>query len=246
MLFDDKLHEYYFEGIRIPSVTEIIKPQNDRLMQWAVNRGVGFVRDWLSEYEPEVLGKMVGESVIEDAVRTHSKMRQDAADVGKKFHSWVESHVGSLMGFEAESVEESQDIQHLVRAYKRWESEIGTSLEYVAAERRILSVKHGYAGTLDILAKIDNELWLLDVKTSKKLYPEFRMQTAAYAKAFEEETGVPIAKRAVILVPKHMKRPLVSFVPFEDDDATISDFDAFLSCLTLYHWRNIMKELEES
>ena len=44
-----------------------------------------------------------------------------------------------------------------------------------------------YAGTVDRLAIIDGETFVLDIKTSKSVHPSHWAQTAAYARALEAE-----------------------------------------------------------
>ncbi|MBI2013712.1 MAG: hypothetical protein HYS87_02720 [Candidatus Colwellbacteria bacterium] len=53
-------------------------------------------------------------------------------------------------------------------------------------ERRILSFKERYAGTIDALALIDGKFGVLDIKTSQEIYRDFNLQTAAYFDALNE------------------------------------------------------------
>ena len=50
---------------------------------------------------------------------------------------------------------------------------------FVSTEKAVWSL-NGYGGTYDLLMMIDGELWLIDIKTGKGLYPEFALQLAAY------------------------------------------------------------------
>lgn len=45
----------------------------------------------------------------------------------------------------------------------------------------------GYAGTGDLLCKIDGRVWLIDLKTSQQVWPEHELQVSAYAHALPEE-----------------------------------------------------------
>mgnify|MGYP001606268017 FL=1 len=53
-------------------------------------------------------------------------------------------------------------------------------------ERTVWSQRYRYAGTIDALATIDGKLGVLDIKTSTGFYPEYNLQTAAYATALQE------------------------------------------------------------
>ncbi len=44
-----------------------------------------------------------------------------------------------------------------------------------------------YAGTGDLLCKIDGRIWLIDMKTSQQVWPEHELQVSAYAHALPEE-----------------------------------------------------------
>jgi len=58
-------------------------------------------------------------------------------------------------------------------AFREWQKEIG--FRALKTELKVKSV-HGYAGSLDLLGYIDNKLFILDIKTSKKIYPEMLLQ----------------------------------------------------------------------
>lgn len=56
--------------------------------------------------------------------------------------------------------------------------------EYI--ERRIWSLRHRYAGTIDALASVDGKFGVLDIKTSTGFYSDYNLQTAAYVSALQE------------------------------------------------------------
>ncbi|MDP3880600.1 MAG: hypothetical protein Q8Q32_00240 [bacterium] len=47
-------------------------------------------------------------------------------------------------------------------------------------EMRVVNNEHLYAGTLDVLAKINGKFGLLDIKTSESIYRDYNIQTSAY------------------------------------------------------------------
>lgn len=60
------------------------------------------------------------------------------------------------------------------------------------------------AGTVDCVAEYDGKLSVIDFKTSAKIKERdwihgYFMQTAAYAVAFEERTGIPVGRMVVIM-----------------------------------------------
>ncbi len=58
-------------------------------------------------------------------------------------------------------------------------------------EERVVSKKHWYAGTIDVLAEVNGVVGVLDIKTSQAIYRDYGMQTAAYVEAFKEDPTLP-------------------------------------------------------
>ena len=116
-----------------------------------------------------------------------------------------------------------------LEGWRKFRRESGFVPEY--SEQRVYSTAYQYAGTLDRIGILNNELILLDIKARATDTPETALQTAAYAKAWEEMTGANLMHRrySVRLTQDGNYR----LVPH----AGLTDFTVFLSCLTLYHWR---------
>ena len=70
--------------------------------------------------------------------------------------------------------------------------------ELISTEEFVFSDEHKYAGTADLLVKMDGETWLLDLKTSNNLHRSYNLQLAAYAKAIEETKGIKIHRTGII------------------------------------------------
>lgn len=58
-------------------------------------------------------------------------------------------------------------------------------------EQQVVSKKHHYAGTIDVLAEVNGQIGVLDIKTSLGIYRDYGMQTAAYIEAFKEDPNLP-------------------------------------------------------
>ena len=56
--------------------------------------------------------------------------------------------------------------------------------ELLASEIHLLNHEHKYAGTCDLVVKIDGKIWLLDIKTSNSLHTSYNLQLSAYAEAW--------------------------------------------------------------
>lgn len=54
------------------------------------------------------------------------------------------------------------------------------------------------AGTCDLIIEMNDELWLIDVKTSNNLQPYYELQTSVYGKCYEECYGKKIDKYGIL------------------------------------------------
>jgi hypothetical protein len=181
--FDSAKHTYHVikkgKEYKVPSVTTVCGIINKpALIPWAVKQAVELCKGAIapgSEY-----GEVYLEQVWDAAKKASQRIKQDAADRGKGIHAAIES---GLISGEASS---ETPFQGAIS----WFQSIGWTTRSELLERRIYSRRHRYSGTLDCLAIDPNnsqELVLLDWKTGKHVYPEFRLQTAAYVLAWEEE-----------------------------------------------------------
>ena len=70
--------------------------------------------------------------------------------------------------------------------------------ELVATEYHLFSDEHEYAGTGDLIMRINGELWLLDIKTSNSLHTSYNLQLAAYAQAWNETHNEKITRTGIL------------------------------------------------
>lgn len=70
--------------------------------------------------------------------------------------------------------------------------------ELLYLEEFVYSDEHQYAGTADLVCKMDGETWLLDVKTSNSVHKSHELQLASYAIALKECKGVDIDRTGIV------------------------------------------------
>lgn len=108
---------------------------------------------------------------------------------------------------------------------------------FLASEEMVCSLKYGYAGTLDAIARIGDETWLLDIKTGAGIYVEAGLQLAAYGSAdFIGRPGSPTRfriPRAARFGVIHLRPDVARLVEYGVDRDT---FNAFLQGRGLYAW----------
>jgi hypothetical protein len=72
-------------------------------------------------------------------------------------------------------------------------------IEPILIEERIVSKQHRYAGTIDMLARVNGVVGVLDIKTGKRIYRDYGLQTAAYIQAITEDSNIPTPETSWVL-----------------------------------------------
>lgn len=225
-------HEYFLDGAGpIPSVTRILKvvDKSGPLIGWAKR-----VTAEAAVRNADMLGKMVemsGEQASIDWLKKLADHQRDkAAATGTRIHALAEAVA------RGQSVEMTDDEHPYVNSYVR-DFLSPFSPTFVALEEMVCSTTHDYAGTFDAIARIDGELWMLDLKTSAGIYPETGLQLAAYANAeFIGRPGnpkrwrVPLVTRFGVIHCRPEQARLVEY------QVTADTFAAFLAARSLYEW----------
>ena len=97
-------------------------------------------------------------------------------------------------------------------------------------EKTVVSKVYNFAGTLDILGKLNTnkKLMIIDVKTGKGIYQETELQLSAYRQALKEE-GIDADISALLL----REDGTYQFAEYKTDR-----LDQFLACYSLWRWQN--------
>jgi hypothetical protein len=249
ILFDDTngRHAYYRleedgKKTRLCGVTTFLNIiDKPALIPWAVKTTVEYIRKNLDQLQNDP------SELLKSAREEANRQRDLAAEIGSAIHDWIEKHI------KGENPEMPDDDKVLtgVNAFLEWVEQ--NNVEFLEAEKIIYSMKYGYTGKLDITAKINGKLYLLDIKTGNNIYAETKMQTAAYLLAEMEETGKDYAGRVILRISKeteddHKERtkdkdkiqPYKIFEAIfldEEESDLMKDFDGFIACMSLYRWK---------
>lgn len=237
--FEPAEHAYFVqedgERRRAPSVTQILGVISKRaLVQWAANCAADSVREaWKpGESYDEI---QIGE-ILQKARFAHREVSGRAKDIGSLVHKWIEDYLSSHPVSEGIPIlPVNPETRRACLAAVEWMQRVNFSP--VLTESRIYSRQWGYAGTQDsagALARVGEELAVVDWKSSKAVYAEYRLQLAAYAKAHAEMTGEEIRERWVVRLDKETGE--VEPVRLEPETLE-KDFLAFLGALAL--WRRL-------
>lgn len=233
----DAKHNYYLDGTGpMPSVTGILKivDKSGPLVGWAKRITAEAAVDHRGELDEWVnLGGRDG--AVGLLTRAATQITEKAATNGSEIHALAEA---ITLGHEVTVTEEQSPF---VDAYRQWRADFAPS--FLAAEEMVCSLEHGYAGTLDAIVEMAGEVWMLDYKTSKGVYPETALQLAAYGHAeFIGRAGDP-TRYAIPAIDHygvlHLRPEGYELVPFDVTGA----FAAFLSAKRLLDWKERQKAI---
>ena len=233
----DAKHRYTHLGIVYPGVTSLIKvlDKSDALMAWAARNTAEAALAQVDAI-PGMLTTSGHEATIRFLTARSGWKRDEAAAIGSDIH-----RLADVIAKSEDLPDMAPGIHRRVELYAEWWASSGWTVWL--SEAYLVNVTLGYGGTLDLLARdADGKTVLADVKTGKNIYPETRLQLAAYAGAEwvappESPTAyrMPAIDRTVVL---HVTEDGVEVVEYQLDDA---DDAAFAACIPLSAWRAAQK-----
>ena len=143
------------------------------------------------------------DSVIETARVEPDYVLGTATTFGSNAHYALEQYIANG------AVPHDLDMFRVIGAFQSWAKVNQIELLPHMCE---VTVAHsdGYAGTIDAVAVkgiATNELVVVDWKTSNGLYAEHMLQVAAYAKALQNATGIPVNEAWIVRFPRERPEP---------------------------------------
>lgn len=265
----EKYRHYHRPGDArpLPSVTEILgiiaKPA---LTGWAFKMAretaLAATRAAYASTHPTGMCLALDESsfaaiIDKTAPRSQWQLPKTAADIGTLVHARIESEIRRELGQDVAEVPvpefevvDGKKVAHpawnSMQAYYAWRE--AHEVKVISIEERVYSMELGFAGTADVICYIDDVLTLGDFKTSKAVYPEYRLQVAAYRTALVEmsqsmplvfmgakELQVKKPGGVILRFPKDAGDTFEAVdVPWADQKALMAGFNA---ALALWTWQ---------
>lgn len=177
-----KAHTRYYleDGTLVPGATTITGLLNKpALIKWANNLGLQGIDS--------------------------TKYVDKAASIGTLIHSMVEAHITNK---ELDASEYSDfEIQMAkigFQKYLDWESM--HKITPIFNEKKFVSEKYFYGGTLDFYCKIDGKATLVDFKSGKGIFNEHFLQTSAYANLLREN-GYKVQQIMILNIGRDENEP---------------------------------------
>lgn len=207
---------YFMEdkGVYVPSSTWICSyyPKGYAYMKWLADKG-------MSEAE---------------------SLRDAAGDRGRKIHNTIAmllageeiSHNLKVLNHETDEYEELTAEEYAaVLSFFNWMNDC--KAELISSEKTLWNEEYGYAGTMDLKVKLDNVILLVDMKTSKSIYPSHRIQLSSYLHCPENKD---VNAQAILQVGYQRNKIGYKLTPIDDC------FDLFLSTKKI--WSEETKEIQ--
>ena len=179
-----KFHLYYFNGAGPwPGVTSITKVLDaPALTSWKLNQ---VALSAVENAERLVADREAGKT--DAAVKYLTTLSTSAMDRGSRIHGSIES----ILRARDRGRRPARRVRGR-REARAWlnQQQAEHAFRLLEVEAFLINETEGYGGTLDLIASIDGETWLLDWKTGKtvagpdgKVYQDHRLQLAAYARS---------------------------------------------------------------
>lgn len=220
---------------KVPGVTSVVGMlPKDFLKFWAAKL--------VAEQAVENIGSVVGMIANGDKVgavdylkRAPSRNTSGAADVGTEVHSLTEAIArGEDIG------RVHPDFEPYVNHFRSFLDEF--SPEYLHIEETVWSDTYHYAGSFDAIARIGDDVVIVDTKTTKSgVHAEVALQLAAYANADYilrpdgTRVDLPEITGGAVL---HLRPEGWQLVPVAITDEV---FDVFVRLLDVFRWEKEIK-----
>jgi len=210
----------------VPGVTSILNTlPKPFLKAWAAK----VVAEYAVEHQDNWMG-LDDKAAIDLLKRAPQRYTTERADIGSEAHDAFEK-IGNGEDPGPIRLEVDPYVQHFKQFMADWKP------EFLHQEATIWSNQYRYAGSLDAIARIGDEVVVMDYKTTKSVYAEVGLQLSAYRFAdmiideYGEETPLPEITGGAVL---HVTEKGYSLIPIRCDEDV---FDIFVGLRTFpFEW----------
>lgn len=162
-----------------------------------------------------------------------NEYREEKARLGTLIHNIIQSH---LLQRELDISKYTEDELKLGEQafYRYLEWENINVIENVEIEKGLVSELYKYGGYLDLYCKINGEWTVIDIKTSKSIDIEQKIQVSSYVQLLREN-NLPVNKYMIINTGKEDNSELQ--ICELDDNDIVKYFKMFKALLDVYYIR---------
>ena len=231
--FNEAKHQYSCGGEFVPAVTSVLSTtiaKQQFLMPWAVKIGAEWFKDNSEAFSQAEISI---EDMVNGIKRAYKKKSVGAINIGRAVHEWCEQAILWKLGkAEVPSMPTDEQAVNAINAFRDWVKQ--NEVEWLAAEQRVYSRNHKYAGTVDAVARVNGEFMVIDFKTSTRIYEEYYLQVAAYSKCVEDIYGEPVDAAYILRFDKESGK-------FDADKSDNIDVDFITFSGLLVGYRGLTK-----
>jgi ATP-dependent exoDNAse (exonuclease V) beta subunit len=136
------------------------------------------------------------------------QIAKKSADEGTQVHQMCEDYLNGIeLNFLSSSGNPQYDVniwQMFLKFVEFWENH---NPKLIETEVHLFSDELKVAGTCDLVVEIEDELWILDIKTSNHLHTAYDFQTAVYGKCYEECFEKQVSHRGILWLKSAKRKP---------------------------------------
>jgi|YNPMSStandDraft_2_1061718.scaffolds.fasta_scaffold04369_2 hypothetical protein len=131
---------------------------------------------------------------------TANLKKRKAADEGKIVHEIIESFITRR------SIIVPEEYLGFKKAFEDFLKNHSFFSKFEWIEKKVRHPAYRYVGTFDAVGEIDGYFSLIDIKTSQSVYEDYRLQTAAYFYAINEEPWLLDYKGIKTILPREIEK----------------------------------------
>jgi hypothetical protein len=215
--------------VEFPSTTEIIDAcfdKSDGLIGWATGEMYKWVKQNTSpemDYESIMNAVSVGRFKFREVSET-------AKDNGTAVHDLIEDYI--KFGINKTTGRDYNDqIKNAFEAFLQWEKD--NQIKWIESELKVYDTEIYVAGKMDALCYYNDEVYVIDFKSSKGFYDGFDLQIASYTYLYNsmEASTVKVNHCGILRLDKETGLP-----EFKDYSKNLDrKYEAFLKLVDFYY-----------
>lgn len=146
---------------------------------------------WILDSYPKGIGFQI---FLKQNGENSERIKQEAADKGSKIHNAIAKGISGQKikitdKFWNETTNKDEELTfdewRAINWFYEWWKE--SMPQIIANEIVVYDLKIGVAGTVDLVCQIGNDIWLIDIKTGKSIWPSYKLQVAIYEKLYNKK-----------------------------------------------------------
>jgi ATP-dependent exoDNAse (exonuclease V) beta subunit len=182
--------------------------------------------------ESKTYSKEEKEDILLTGKNAWTQKSQKGMNIGSIVHDIIAQYITSYLKGKPEKMTETDnaEVKNCLNAFLKWEEE--NKPTYILSEEVVADHTQKIAGTVDIVAELNGEMVLIDLKTNSVIDEKMYLQTALY-KHMLEACGLFCQERYILRLDKEKGVYEYHKVPTSYQ----IDLEAVLHLKSIYQWK---------